>query len=232
MLFPWPGFFEQLSLADVYIYLDDVQFSKGSFTNRVQVEDGDRTRWLTIPLEGGGSFQRIRDLRAKDDGWRASHHELLEQVLADAPNREAALGVLDGAYAETDLAALLINGIERTARYLEIGERRRVLRSGDMGIGGRSWRRVLALVTEVGGTDYITGHGAARYLDHEGFAAAGVTVRYMDYSLGGWPRGSRQATPYQSVLGLIAWTGEAAADHLRPATLRWQDFIARQAHRT
>ena len=43
MLFPWPGFFEQLCLADVYIYLDDVQFSKGSFTNRVQIEDGDRT---------------------------------------------------------------------------------------------------------------------------------------------------------------------------------------------
>lgn len=37
MYFPWFGFMAQMSLADVFIWLDDAQFSKGSFTNRVQV---------------------------------------------------------------------------------------------------------------------------------------------------------------------------------------------------
>ena len=50
MLFPWPGFFEQLMLADTYIYLDDAQFSKGSFTNRIQLLRGAERCWMTIPL--------------------------------------------------------------------------------------------------------------------------------------------------------------------------------------
>lgn len=41
MFFPWVGFLEQLKLVDVYVFYDDVQFSKGSFTNRVQVKATD-----------------------------------------------------------------------------------------------------------------------------------------------------------------------------------------------
>ena len=34
MYFPWVGFLSQISMASTIIWLDDVQFSKGSFTNR------------------------------------------------------------------------------------------------------------------------------------------------------------------------------------------------------
>ncbi len=50
MLFPWAGMFEQIRLADVYVHYPDVQFSKGSFTNRVQVKTAGGSRWLTLPL--------------------------------------------------------------------------------------------------------------------------------------------------------------------------------------
>ncbi|NBX37756.1 MAG: hypothetical protein EBR10_11170, partial [Planctomycetes bacterium] len=38
MYFPWVGFLEQMSLADIFVVYDDVQFSKGSFTSRVQAK--------------------------------------------------------------------------------------------------------------------------------------------------------------------------------------------------
>ena len=44
MLFPWVGMFEQVALADVFVHYDDVQFSKGSFTNRVQLKTARRVR--------------------------------------------------------------------------------------------------------------------------------------------------------------------------------------------
>ena len=49
MLFPWVGLFEQIRAADVYVHYDDVQFSKGSFTNRVQIKTARGPRWLTVP---------------------------------------------------------------------------------------------------------------------------------------------------------------------------------------
>ncbi|MBC8123824.1 MAG: WbqC family protein, partial [Gemmatimonadaceae bacterium] len=52
MLFPWIGMFEQICLADVYVHYDDVQFSKGSFSNRVQVKSASGSKWITVPLIG------------------------------------------------------------------------------------------------------------------------------------------------------------------------------------
>ena len=53
MFFPWVGFLEQLKLADVYVFYDDVQFSKGGFTNRAQVKANDGVKWMTVPLQVG-----------------------------------------------------------------------------------------------------------------------------------------------------------------------------------
>ena len=93
-----------------------------------------------------------------------------------------------------------------------------------MGVSGTSWDRVLSLVKEVDGTRYITGHGAANYLNHQAFDAAGIGVEYMEYSLTTWSRGSLTPTPFVSVLDAVGWTGQLAGSLLKPSTVRWQEF--------
>ena len=53
MYFPWVGMFEQVRLCDIFVYYNDVQFSKGSFTNRVQIKapNNEGFKWLTVPLK-------------------------------------------------------------------------------------------------------------------------------------------------------------------------------------
>lgn len=228
MLFPWPGFFEQLMLADAYLYLDDTQYSKGSFTNRIQVKYGSETRWMSIPLAGKGSFQAISALKAADGGWKAAHRALLQQSIAEAPFRADALEIFDATYAHDGLCDLLVASIEEPARYLGIGSVRTVARTTDLGVDGRSWQRVLDLVKKMGGSRYLTGHGAAAYLDHAAFEAADVQVEYMAYSRTPWPQGAGTFTPYVSILDLIAHTGRAAADYLKPDTVNWRAFLERE----
>ncbi len=229
MLFPWPGFFEQLMLADTYIYLDDAQFSKGSFTNRIQVLLGPARAWMTIPLAGKGSFQTISALEAAGSAWKDSHRALLRQSLIGAPFRDDALAIFDAVYRQTSLVELLIASIEAPARYLGVGRERLVARSSALGVDGTSWRRVRDLVRQAGGTRYVTGHGARSYLDHAAFAEAGIEVAYMAYSRTPWPQPGADFMPYVSILDLIARTGPAARDHLRPATVSWRDFLQQEA---
>lgn len=228
MLFPWPGFFEQLALADTYIYLDDAQFSKGSFTNRIQLLRGSERCWMTIPLAGKGSFQRITELVAAGEPWRASHRALLRQSLIGAPYLDDALSIFDAVYARSQLLDLLIASIEEPARYLRIGTSRKISRTSGLGIGGTSWPRVLELVLASDGRRYLTGHGAAGYLDHAAFEARGIIVEYMNYSRTRWPQPGGTFTPYVSVLDLIARTGPAARDHLNPATMPWREFLKQE----
>ena len=224
MYFPWAGFMAQMALADVYIWLDDAQFSKGSFTNRIQVKLPAGRKWMTVPLEGTGSFQRILDLTAKGQDWTLSHRQMLAQSFRGYPHSAAALGLFDAVMAAPgSLCDRLIAGAEAQARAFACLPPR-ILRSSAMAVEGTSSDRVLRLVQAVGGTHYITGHGAYAYLDHQRLNDQGIAVSYMDYAPLPWPQAHGDFTPYVTGLDLLAAAGPSAASHLRPASIDWRAF--------
>ena len=51
MYLSWAGFLAKMALTDVFIWLDDVQFLKGSYTNRIQVKTPTGSNWMSIPLK-------------------------------------------------------------------------------------------------------------------------------------------------------------------------------------
>jgi hypothetical protein len=74
MFFPWAGMLEQMCLADAYVHYDDVQFSKGSFTNRVQIKTAMGVQWLTVPLRDLHLGQRILEVVVDNrQDWRKKH---------------------------------------------------------------------------------------------------------------------------------------------------------------
>lgn len=69
MYLPWAVFLAHLSLADVVIWLDDAQFSKGSFTNRIQIQKPTGVGWLSILVVKSLGKQNIKDLEATQIDW-------------------------------------------------------------------------------------------------------------------------------------------------------------------
>ena len=45
---PWLGYFDRIRSVDLFIYLDTVQFQKGSFQTAIMIR---RSKWLTVPVE-------------------------------------------------------------------------------------------------------------------------------------------------------------------------------------
>ncbi len=226
MFFPWVGMFEQLALADVYVHYDDVQFSKGSFTNRVQIKTATGSSWLTVPLDKSQHHPDIADLRAATGDWPTRHRDQFAAAYRGAPHLDEALGILEAEYAaaERPLAELLMGSMERVGLRLGVLADTEVVRSSELGIDGHSWPRVLEVVQRFGGDTYVTGHGASRYLDSAAFEAAGVEVRYMDYAATPYPQLHGDFTPYVSVLDLVANVGADAPHYLAPRTVSWHDF--------
>jgi len=228
MYFPWPGFMAQMALADVHVWLDDAQFSKGSFTNRIQVRTATGRTWMTIPLAGTGSFQPIAALSAANEKWRTAHRDLIRQQFKGLPNLDDAIAIFDRALGHLNLVDVLIASCEEPARYLRVLPME-IARTSTLEIRGDSWRRVLDIVLAFRGTRYVTGHGAANYLDCEAFETAGVTVEFMDYAPRPWSNHREPFDPYVTILEPIAHDGRNAAMSLNPKTIGWRDFMSRTA---
>lgn len=231
MYFPWPGHMEQVASADVYVFYDDVQFSKGSFTNRVQIKQRGGTQWLTVPIKKHRLSSQIGEITVLDANEMSMRHtQTFQDTYHSAPYCEEALQLLRSVFTDHDdsLARVSAGSTVALTEYLGLSGVHFVSSSA-LAIGGSSWERVLRICQFFKATEYITGHGAMNYLDHEAFAAAGIQVLYADYSLSEYPQLGECFTPYVSTLDLIAMTGPEARAFIRPRLVPWREFIARSS---
>lgn len=228
MFFPWVGMMELVGMADRYVHYDDVQFSKGSFTNRVQIKTPRGQEWLTLPLRDVHLGQEIREVRvdARKD-WRRQHLEALAAAYREAPYCESMLTLVQSVYAQdTDrLCDLVVASMRALADALGARPKREAF-SSELGVPGRSWERVLEVVRRFEGTEYVTAHGARGYLDHEAFERAGVSVRYIDYARRPYTQLHGAFIPYVSALDLLANLGPAAREVFVSPLVPWKEFLA------
>jgi WbqC-like protein len=228
MLFAWVGLFEQIRLADTYVHYVDVPFSKGSFTNRVQVKTAAGVRWLTVPLEHQGLGTQIRETQVSYRGaWQRKHLATLKQAYARAKFCGDMIALVEAVYSHRDetIAELAIRSLESVCAYYGLDRGKRFLRSPDLGVGSSGSARVLEIVQRLQGGVYVTGHGAGNYLEHEAFEQNGVEVRYMNYRKTPYPQMHGEFTPYVTILDLIANVGPAGGDVLTSGSVPWREFL-------
>lgn len=224
MYFPWVGFLAQMSMADKFVWLDDIQFSKGSLSNRIQVKFSSGPKWMTIPLIKQGGSQQINEIKSSDNLWRTKHKAMLSQSLERSSYSEMSHQIFDDAVKQDNLVEVLIQSAEQQAEFLDIRPKN-IYRSSKLNVLGDASLRVLNLVKSMGGTEYITGHGAANYLDHSLFEDAGISVSYMDYAPKPWPQEFGEFTPYVTGLDLIAAVGKSGVEYLNPRVILAENFI-------
>src|SRR5437868_9540799 len=154
MLFPWVGLLEQVRLANVFVHYDDVQFSKGSFVNRVQIKTPQGMRWMTVPLVDLHLGQKINEVQvAPTSTWREPHMALLENSFANAPFRQDALDLVANVYAGdyANVGALARASLMALVEYFGLDVNCRFIDVQSLDIPGSSSDRVLSVVKRLEG---------------------------------------------------------------------------------
>ena len=229
MLFPWIGLLEQIRLADVLVHYDDVQLSQRSFIRRVQVKTATGIHWMTVPLDGRRRAMAIDELKtAPITQWRGKHLALLTQSFQRAQFAGQALTLAREVYAVDypSIGHLARASMLALGHYFGLLDGKRIIDSRDLRIGGSGTERILNIVRAVGGTVYITGHGARNYLDHDAFEQVGVDVQYMRYERRPYPQRWGEFTPYVTSLDLVASLGHAGRSHILSSCVPWRKFIS------
>jgi hypothetical protein len=199
---PWLGYFDKIARADVFVYLDTVQFEKNSFINRNRIKTPQGAQWLTIPVKIKGHMATtLRETEV--DGsqpWPVKHLKTIAMNYRRAQYFSVCFPKLEALLAETpsNLADLCWRQLQFWLKEFRISTR--VVRSSELPVSGSKSELILELCRHFASTNYLSGELGRDYLREEDFKARGITLAYQQYTYPVYPQLWGEFVPYMSVL--------------------------------
>ncbi|ATQ41555.1 WbqC family protein [Caulobacter mirabilis] len=217
---PYLGYFELIAAADVFVFLDDVQFARRSWQSRNRIPTANGELMLTVPVRRHDRETLIRDIEV-DDGqpWRAKQLTSLRHAYAGRPFFAEGMAFMEEQLArpEPRLSALSGGLIEAAARRL--GLETLFVRASDLDCDGARSEHLLALCRRVGADRYLSTGGSADYMAEDGvFEAAGFPVVFRSHQPRPYPQGRDPFVPYMAFVDALMNLGwDGLARHVREA---------------
>lgn len=218
---PWLGYVDKADRADLFIFVDHVQFVRKQWHNRNYVKTQQGPTLLTVPVQQESRAERIAE-KVIDERrpWRKKHRRTFEQAYGAAPywaeDGAALLGhydepwerLVDLAVASAQFAFDAFGVATPCRRSTEFGE-----------VPGAKTEMIAALCERVGATTFVSGDQARDYLDVELLARHGVTVEWQNFVHPEYPQLHPAAgfVPRLAAVDLLLNCGPKSLDILRGA---------------
>jgi hypothetical protein len=184
--FPWLGYFDKIARCDVFILMDNAQFSKtgGNWVNRVQLLVNGELAWVTVPIvRAYHGTRQICEMKINNTTpWRDKVLNTLKTNYARAAFFNDVFPLLSDLLSNPteSLADLNVTIIRVLVERLRLNPSQLVLGS-TLNVAGSATDLLIAMVKAVGGDAYLCGGGAAEYQEDKKFSQAGIELIYQNF---------------------------------------------------
>jgi hypothetical protein len=199
-------------MSDVFVFLDNVQFSKNSFINRNRIKMQNEVKWLTVPVETSGKSQQlIKDTKiAEKYDWRKNHLHTLENTYRKAPFFSEIMELVLPTYnLKTNyLSEFNIELIKNICHYLNTSIKFQI--ASQLNVSGSATDLLLKICQALSGNTYIHGMGGTDYQDQELFHNAGIKLQLCKYDNPEYPQLGDKFEPSLSIIDMLFNVGTKA----------------------
>ncbi len=202
---PWLGYFEKIMRSDVYIYMDTVQFEKGSFTTRNKIKTANGPTWLTVPVRIKGHMEsRILDLKINDTiKWQKKHFRTIQYAYKNAPYYDEFINKIAPFY-EKEYSFFADYCFDYTKFWLSVlNIDTQIVRMKDIEVSGAKSDLVLSMCKAMNADTFISGAMGKEYMDEEKFAANGIKIIYQDYKPQEYPQLWGRFLPCMGIIDFV-----------------------------
>lgn len=183
--FPWPGYFFKILKSDIFVFLDDVQYSNNSFTCRTNVLENKSKSWLSVPIKKKMG-QNINQILIADLEWKKKHLSKIKNcylkteyfsVLWDKINL-----IYDSLY-EINISEINKVIIITLSKWL--GYKTEFFSSSSLNLNNnlRGEDKLIKIIKHFNADIYLSGEGGKNYQEKKRFVNEGINLLYSIYSL-------------------------------------------------
>jgi WbqC-like protein family len=208
---PWSGYFGLMQQVDLFIYLDNVQFSRRSWQQRNQIKSASGPIWLTVPVNKKGKREQLISEIEIDfsTAFNISHQKSIQACYSKAKYFKEYSPKLFEWYGAQDnlLANVNISLISCIKEALQISTK--LMRASELQVSGVKDSLLASICSEVGATEYISPPGSYDYLNgSNAFKKAAIPISYLKYSHPIYHQMHADFLPYMSCVDLLFNCGD------------------------
>lgn len=214
---PWRGYFDFIDDVDLFIFYDDVQYTRRDWRNRNTIKTANGLTWLTVPVAlNSGSKTLIQEAKIDySQKWVKKHTRSLHHAYAKArffkTYSDEFFHILNNKF-ET-LSELNVTLIKWVIEKLKINTKTKMSR--EFHPQGKKTDKLIDILSKASATTYLSGPGAKKYLEIEKFKKAGICLEYKSYEYQEFPQLYGRFEPHVSVVDLLFNCGENSKRFLK-----------------
>lgn len=182
---PLWGFFYEMSQADIFVLVDDFQYTKHNYINRTKIKTAQGFQWLTVPVfTKGQRRQLIHQVKVDvSQNWRRKHWKTLFVNYKYAAYFEEYANFFENVYNTpwSYLIDLNLEIIEFIRNKLNISTR--VYLSSALNVSGKGNRRLLNILEKLSCETYLSYLDRKSDPDQQVFEKSGIKIKFISSKL-------------------------------------------------
>jgi hypothetical protein len=209
---PWAGFFCKMSVCDIFVSFDAVEFPNNGIVHRNKIRTKEGWDWLTIPVEKKNIGLPIKDVSLPNDvSWWKKHWNALIANYSKAEYFSEYKPFFEEMYRDRKQTSIQeLN--ESVITYLagSFGISPRFVRASelDLNFSLRKTDFILDILQHVGCTHYISGAGGAKtFLEEDKILNNNIELGYIQVTPVEYPQRWPGFEPYMSSIDLLFTMG-------------------------
>ena len=198
---PWLGYFDKMRRADVFCYLNDVQYKKNEWQNRNRIKTAQNRQWITVPVRYHFP-EKINEVHINNGvDWTRKHLQALVTNYSRSPYYSEYIPIFEEVYSREWqlISELNVHLIEHLRGVLNLQEKPTVL-SSDLELREEPTDRLIDICKALGADTYLAGQGGADYMDLERFEKNGLKLTVQEFR---HPVYSQLFEDFQSHLSIV-----------------------------
>lgn len=206
---PWKGYFDIIHDVDLFVFYDDVQYTKRDWRNRNIILTSNGPQYLSVPVIAKRETL-IYECKIADVKWQRKHYQALLTNYAGAPYFCQYKDFLEYVYLERqwDYLYQLDRYMIETISKEFLGIHTVFKDSREFESHGAKDDKLFSLLRSIGCDTYISGPAAKDYMDVQRYTGNRIQIIWKDYS--GYPAYPQRFEPFDhqvTILDLLFNTG-------------------------
>lgn len=209
---PWKGVFDMINSVDLFVFFDDVQFTKQDWRTRNKIKTGNGDLWLSVPVKKTLLKTNICDIQiSRRINWQKKHHKSIISNYSKAPFFKEYEYLLEKIYGKTTWDSLSDFNIYTTKLLARtLGIKTNFVNSSKLNVQGKKTDRLINICKQLGSNFYISGPSAKNYIETQKFIENDIRLAYMNYEYPDYPQLFGKFNHFVTVLDVIFNCGEDA----------------------